>query len=265
MGPIVLVLIWCLHLELRDKSEINTNITPERALILYVVHFAAESYKHSFTISILPPHWYHTAGWDPSSCKTAASPAYIINIMAADGLATQGTRASVAMILTYMMTSLSGNSFYVLLALCAGNSPVTGEFPSPRSVTRSFDIFFDLRSWFDLSTWLSKQSRCRWFGTPTDSSSRHCDELNRENSIPACEGLNVLMQLLKGYVKARVREVISSPLDVDIIHNDTHDRMWKGYFLRNSDRRRLEYPWWDDQYSFTDQNIEIRSENNGQH
>ena len=28
-----------------------------------------------------------------------------------------------------------------LLAICAGNSPVTGEFPT----TRSFDVFFDLR------------------------------------------------------------------------------------------------------------------------
>ena len=31
------------------------------------------------------------------------------------------------------------------LALCVGNSPVTGECPSQRSVTRSFDLFFDLR------------------------------------------------------------------------------------------------------------------------
>ena len=31
-----------------------------------------------------------------------------------------------------------------LLVLCAGNSPVTGEFPSQRPVTRSFDVFFDL-------------------------------------------------------------------------------------------------------------------------
>ena len=31
-----------------------------------------------------------------------------------------------------------------LLGLCAGNSPVTGEFPSQRPVTWSFDVFFDL-------------------------------------------------------------------------------------------------------------------------
>ena len=34
--------------------------------------------------------------------------------------------------------------FSVLLALFAGNSPVTGEFPSQRPETRSFDVFFDL-------------------------------------------------------------------------------------------------------------------------
>ena len=37
-------------------------------------------------------------------------------------------------------------TFSVLLAFCAGNSPVNGEFPSQRQVTRSFDVFvFDLR------------------------------------------------------------------------------------------------------------------------
>ena len=36
-------------------------------------------------------------------------------------------------------------TFSALLALCAGNSPVIGEFPSQRPVTRSSDIFFDLR------------------------------------------------------------------------------------------------------------------------
>ena len=44
-------------------------------------------------------------------------------------------------------------SFSMLLALCAGNSSVTGEFPSQRPVTRSLCIFFDLR----LNKWLNKQ------------------------------------------------------------------------------------------------------------
>ena len=36
-------------------------------------------------------------------------------------------------------------TFSALLAICAGNSPVRGEFPTERPVTRSFDVFFDLR------------------------------------------------------------------------------------------------------------------------
>ena len=39
-------------------------------------------------------------------------------------------------------------TFSVLLALCAGNSPITGEFPAQRPVTRSFDVSFD-RAWIN--------------------------------------------------------------------------------------------------------------------
>ena len=48
-------------------------------------------------------------------------------------------------------------TFSALLAICAGNSSVPGEFPAQRPVTRSFDVFFDLR----LNKRLSKQS-CGW-------------------------------------------------------------------------------------------------------
>ena len=33
------------------------------------------------------------------------------------------------------------DTFSALLAICAGNSPVTGEFPMQRPVTRNFDVF----------------------------------------------------------------------------------------------------------------------------
>ena len=36
-------------------------------------------------------------------------------------------------------------TFSALLAICAGNSPVAGEIPAQRPVTRNFDVFFDLR------------------------------------------------------------------------------------------------------------------------
>ena len=41
-----------------------------------------------------------------------------------------------------------------VVTLCAGNSPVTNEFPLQRPVTHGFDVFFDLR----LNKRLSKQS-----------------------------------------------------------------------------------------------------------
>ena len=52
-------------------------------------------------------------------------------------------------------------TFFALLALCAGNSPVTGEFPSQRPVTQS------------LNKRLSKQCWGWWFETPSCSLWRH--------------------------------------------------------------------------------------------
>ena len=69
-----------------------------------------------------------------------------------------------------MMTSSSGNILRVT-GLCARNSPVTGEFPAQRPVTRSFDVFFDLR----LNKQLSKQWWGGWFETPLCPLWRHCN------------------------------------------------------------------------------------------
>ena len=62
-------------------------------------------------------------------------------------------------------------AFSALLALCAGNSPVPGEFPAQRPVTRSCDVFLDLR----LNKRLSKQSWGWWFETQSGSLWRHCN------------------------------------------------------------------------------------------
>ena len=59
--------------------------------------------------------------------------------------------------------------FSALLAICAGNSPVTGEFPTQRPVTRSFDVYFDLRP----KERLSKQWWGWWFETLSRSLWRH--------------------------------------------------------------------------------------------
>ena len=60
-------------------------------------------------------------------------------------------------------------TFSAWLAICAGNSPVPGEFPAQRPVTRSFDVFFELR----LNKRLSKQPWGWWFETPAWSLWRH--------------------------------------------------------------------------------------------
>ena len=48
---------------------------------------------------------------------------------------------------------------------------MTGEFPSQRPVTWSFDVFFEVR----LNKQFSKQSWCRWFETLSGSLWRHCN------------------------------------------------------------------------------------------
>ena len=62
-------------------------------------------------------------------------------------------------------------TFSALLAICAGNSPVTGEFPAQRPVTGSFDVFFGLHH----NKRLSKQSWGWWFGTPSHPLWHHCN------------------------------------------------------------------------------------------
>ena len=72
------------------------------------------------------------------------------------------------------------------LDICAGNSPVPGEFPAQRPVTRSFDVFFDLR----LNKWLSKQSWGWWLETLSRPLWRHCnvqdigDNNDRQGDMP---------------------------------------------------------------------------------
>ena len=71
-----------------------------------------------------------------------------------------------------MMTSSNGNNLRV-------TGPLRGELighrwipRTQRSVTWSFDVFFDLR----LNKWLSKQSWGWWYETPLPVLWRHCNE-----------------------------------------------------------------------------------------
>ena len=62
-------------------------------------------------------------------------------------------------------------TFSALLAIYAGNKPVPGDFPTQRPVTRSFDVFFNVR----LNKRLSKQSWGWWFETLSPPLWRHCN------------------------------------------------------------------------------------------
>ena len=59
------------------------------------------------------------------------------------------------------------------MPLCVGNSEVTVECPSRRQMTRSFDVFFDLRQ----NKRLSKQSKPRCFETQSRSLWCHCNTM----------------------------------------------------------------------------------------
>ena len=91
-------------------------------------------------------------------------------------------------------------TFSALLAICAGNSPVFGEFPAQRPVRRNFDIFFDLR----LNKRLSKQSCGWWFETL---------------SCPLWRQCNVLQSMLKKDVGKTWQETGYSPQRVSYLYD----------------------------------------------
>ena len=70
-------------------------------------------------------------------------------------------------------------TFSTLLAICAENSPVSGEFSAQRPVTRSFDVLFDMR----LNKRLSKQSWGWWFETLSRPLWRHRNGLHMHQTV----------------------------------------------------------------------------------
>ena len=75
-------------------------------------------------------------------------------------------------------------TFSALQAICAGNSPVPGELPAQRPVTRSFDVFFDLHP----NKRLSKQWWGWWFETLSHPLWRHRNGLMQST---VCKAVNV--------------------------------------------------------------------------
>ena len=81
-------------------------------------------------------------------------------------------------------------TFSALLAHCASNSPVAGEFPEQRPVTRRFDVLFELR----LNKQFSKQSWGWWFETPSHPLWRHCND-ERSTTTKRCLTVDVSVMI----------------------------------------------------------------------
>ena len=114
-----------------------------------------------------------------------------------------------------MMTS-SNRTIFRVTGLCVENKPMTGEFPSQRPVTRSFDVFFDLR----LNKRLSRQSRRQWIETPWGSLWRHLNDHRTSGGITSHYSatwaswrlkLLVLLLFVQQFVRANNNENIKFP------------------------------------------------------
>ena len=120
-----------------------------------------------------------------------------------------------------------------LLDLCAGNSPVTGEFTAQRPVMRIFDVSFDIR----LIKRLSKQMWGWWFETPSRSLWRYhigclCPwqfYLNHGFRRPFCSSPNVLtnctVQLKRIWQYLRHRGHFCNPRCAKKISERKHTRV----------------------------------------
>ena len=111
----------------------------------------------------------------------------------------------------------------------AGNSLVTGEFPSQRPVTRSFDIFCDLC----LNKRLSKQSWGWWFETLLCSLWRHFNA-QRKTGIPTTA---IYATNYRYYLYGRLLKLIHDPF----IHNNWKFRQINPSIKLTGDRGGLVY------------------------
>ena len=87
----------------------------------------------------------------------------------------------------FMMTSSNGNIFRVTGHLC-GEFTGPGEFPAQRPVTRSFDVFFDLRP----NRRLSKQWWGWWFNKPLHPLWRHGNVNMSDSAMNSPPGQSIL-------------------------------------------------------------------------
>ena len=125
------------------------------------------------------------SSWDSQTCIGTALWSMYLQIR--NGVYTMTTKV---MNITWWRHQME--TFSALLAIYAGNSPVSGEFPAQMPVT------FDLC----LNKYLSERWWGWWFETPSCSLWRHCNEYWKfDNHWQICSSIyHVLHQRLHGIV-----------------------------------------------------------------
>ena len=150
-------------------------------------------------------------------------------------------------------------TFSVLLAICAGNSPVTGEFPTQRPVTRSYDVFFDLR----LNKQLSQQSWGWWFEMQSHPLWHHCSTmpwLESCDSPPECcnNVVTIFFQFVAWFSipmalsgksgtcagKSIPQWATLTHLPLDKMADTLADDIFKCIFLNEKDKKNYLNQWW---------------------
>ena len=132
-------------------------------------------------------------------------------------------------------------TFSALLAICAGNSPAPGEFPTQRPVTRSFYVFFDLHP----NKRLSKQWWGWWFEMQSRPLWRQCNEMPDhcpgELHIPFVNSHDGVMKWKHFPRYWPVGEIHRSP--VNSSHKDPVTRSFYVFFDLHPNKR-LSKQWW---------------------
>ena len=118
-------------------------------------------------------------------------------------------------------------TFSAFLAICAGNSQVSGEFPVQRPVARSFDVFFDLR----LNKRLSKQSWSWSFETLSRPLLRHRNVSAIRAVQGDCESIYYLlkgMDMKMGMCIRQVRVKCHDPAAIHTYKSTMHENITRG-------------------------------------
>ena len=112
-------------------------------------------------------------------------------------------------------------TFSALLALSARGLPV--KFPSQRPVTRSFDVFLDLRP----NKGMSKQSWGWWFETPSRALRRCCNVITIDNLL--AKTVSGVAKLINRYIfcmwerkNMKSKTMITYIVTKIITYSDTH-------------------------------------------